>query len=269
MSRIVRMLAAVAVIAVISLTLAAPARAQWGPAPPLPSWGDYDSGHVWHNAGWWWTNQADWARTHHPDWWGDFDEHHQWQPAWWWWHENADWVRAHHPEWWGDVYDGAWYPGAMVVAVLSRLGPPASSRMVGRCLSGRVVSRGVVVDAPTGLGARASSRMVGRSLRGLLVSRSLVVDVSSRCIWPTIRIGGARFTRVLWYPAPMVVAVPSGLGARASSRMVGRFRRRSFWRPAPWWWDESTGVGARKPSRMAGRLRRPSPWHHRFMVAGA
>ncbi len=38
---------------------AAPARAQWGPAPAQLNWGDYDTGHIWHDAAWWWANHAD------------------------------------------------------------------------------------------------------------------------------------------------------------------------------------------------------------------
>src|SRR5271154_5235404 len=100
--------------AALLLVFAASAHAQFAPwpnpLPRLPNWGDYDAGHVWHNASWWWENQADWARSNHPEWWGDFDEGHSWHPAWWWWQQRAAWTRAHHPEWWGDSYQNNWYP---------------------------------------------------------------------------------------------------------------------------------------------------------------
>jgi hypothetical protein len=96
MSRIKHLLL---VIPLLLMLGAGSARAQFGPVPPLPTWGDYDGGLVWHDAAWWWTNRADWVRAHHPEWWGDFDDAHVWRPAWWWWQNRADWVQAHHPEW--------------------------------------------------------------------------------------------------------------------------------------------------------------------------
>ena len=68
------------VIGVFALMIASPARAQYrpwpSPLPAAPNWGDYDNRHVFHDAGWWWQNQPDWARQNHPEWWGDFDEAH-------------------------------------------------------------------------------------------------------------------------------------------------------------------------------------------------
>jgi hypothetical protein len=62
--------------AIILLTLTAPALAQYrrwpAPLPASPAWGDYDRGHVWHDASWWWQNQPGWVRANHPEWWGDF-----------------------------------------------------------------------------------------------------------------------------------------------------------------------------------------------------
>ena len=106
-------LGAVAVVAMF-LMLAGVASAQYRPwpaqMPSEPAWGDYDTGHTWRDAGWWWQNQPAWAGEHHPEWWGDFDDEHAWHPAWWWWRNDAGWVRDHHPEWWGDEYQGDWYP---------------------------------------------------------------------------------------------------------------------------------------------------------------
>jgi hypothetical protein len=110
MSGIKRLLAT----AVMMLTLTAPALAQYGPwparIPPPPASGDYDRGHVYHDASWWWQNQPDWVRANHPEWWGDFDEGHAWHPAGWWWQNQPAWTQLHHPEWWGDFYQSVWYP---------------------------------------------------------------------------------------------------------------------------------------------------------------
>ena len=69
-----------AATAVMILLLTAPALAQYGPwpspLPPAPVWGDYDQGHAWHNADWWWQSQPEWVRANHPEWWGDYDEDH-------------------------------------------------------------------------------------------------------------------------------------------------------------------------------------------------
>jgi hypothetical protein len=37
------------------------------PASAEPRWGEYDSHHGSRDAGWWWTNKADWTRAHHPE----------------------------------------------------------------------------------------------------------------------------------------------------------------------------------------------------------
>jgi hypothetical protein len=80
-----------------------------GPAPG--ELGAYDDVHQWHDAGWWWANNPDWVRGHHPTWWGGYDNGHVWRPAAWWWQNNPNWVRHHHPEWWGDWDDGhVWQP---------------------------------------------------------------------------------------------------------------------------------------------------------------
>ena len=74
---------------VIGLSIATPARAQYAPI----NWGDYDDGHTWRDAAWWYQNQPDWARAHHPEWWGDYDSDRQWQPAAWWWQHDPNWVQ--------------------------------------------------------------------------------------------------------------------------------------------------------------------------------
>ena len=134
MSRIKSLLAAVA--GTVLLTLATPAFAQYkpwpAPMPEAPKWGDYDSGHTWRDAAWWWQSQPEWVKQHHPEWWGDFDNDHQWHPAWWWWNSQ---------------------PG---------VGSRASPRMVGRLLPGQLVPGDVVVSVSAGMGARASSGMVGQ-----------------------------------------------------------------------------------------------------------
>ena len=74
--------------AIMVLAMAAPAFAEFAswpnPFPPEPHWGDFDEGHTWHDAAWWWQNRATWVRAHHPEWWGDFYEG-VWYPAAWWW----------------------------------------------------------------------------------------------------------------------------------------------------------------------------------------
>jgi hypothetical protein len=120
MTRIKRLLAATTVT--VLLMLATPAFAQYKPwptpFPAAPAWGDYDAGHVWHDAAWWWDSQLDWVKQHHPEWWGDFDDDHLWHPAGWWWQFRRDWVqqnhpdwaRENHPNWWGDFDDKhAWH----------------------------------------------------------------------------------------------------------------------------------------------------------------
>ncbi len=88
--------------AIMMLMLTAPALAQlnpWpSPLPPAPVWGDYDQGHVWHDASWWLENQPDWVRANHPEWWGDYDTDHVWHPAGWWWQNQPEWTRLNHPE---------------------------------------------------------------------------------------------------------------------------------------------------------------------------
>src|SRR5271156_3873702 len=100
--------------AALFLVLATAAHAQFAPwpnpLPAMPNWGDYDSSNVWRNASWWWQNQPDWARSHHPEWWGDYYQGN-WYPASWWWRYQPQWARLHHPEWWGDFDDNHdWQP---------------------------------------------------------------------------------------------------------------------------------------------------------------
>ena len=61
MTRIKHMLAAVA--ATVLLMLATSAFAQYKPwpsqMPSPPRWGDYDSGHNWRDAAWWWQTQPE------------------------------------------------------------------------------------------------------------------------------------------------------------------------------------------------------------------
>ena len=78
MTRIKRLLLAATVL----LMLATPAFAQYipwpTPFPAAPAWGDYDAGHVWRGAAWWWQSQPAWVPVHHPEWWGAFDDKHAW-----------------------------------------------------------------------------------------------------------------------------------------------------------------------------------------------
>src|ERR1700719_322178 len=112
MSRLKLCLSSCGIILILAGTAFAQYRAWPDPIPPEPAWGDYDDGHVYHDAGWWWQNQPDWVRQNHPEWWGDFDDERAWRPAAWWWEHQPSWARAHHPEWWGDSYDGQWYPAS-------------------------------------------------------------------------------------------------------------------------------------------------------------
>src|SRR5580692_5262588 len=106
MTRLKSLLATIA--ATVLLMLATPAFAQYRPwptsLPPAPIWGDFDSGHTWHDAAWWWQSQPEWVSEHHPEWWGDVDGG-VWYPAGWWWQQRRDWVLQNHPEWWGDTWD--------------------------------------------------------------------------------------------------------------------------------------------------------------------
>lgn len=98
-----------AATAIMMLMLTATALAQFNswpsPLPPAPVRGDYDHGHVWHDASWWWENQPDWVRANHPEWWGDYYQG-VWYPAGWWWQYQPQWVRVNHPEWWGFIDNG-------------------------------------------------------------------------------------------------------------------------------------------------------------------
>src|SRR5208282_5508039 len=114
MSRIKGLLAAATVL----LTLATPAFAQYkpwpSPIPEVPRWGDYDNGHTWRDAAWWWDSQPGWVKQHHPEWWGDCYQGN-WYPATWWYQYQPEWAREHHPEWWGDVDQGVLVSRGMVV----------------------------------------------------------------------------------------------------------------------------------------------------------
>src|SRR5580658_6817960 len=81
-----------------ALLIAVPASAQM---TPPPRWGDYNDAHQWREASWWWQNNPNWVRHHHPEWWGDWDQNHIWRPAGWWYQHDPSWIYAHHPEWWG------------------------------------------------------------------------------------------------------------------------------------------------------------------------
>jgi len=66
MTRLKSLLATTA--ATVLLMLAVPAFAQYRPwatpLPPAPIWGDFDSGHTWHDAAWWWQSQPEWVKQH-------------------------------------------------------------------------------------------------------------------------------------------------------------------------------------------------------------
>src|SRR5258708_31764745 len=110
MRRMKSIVGAAAIFLNLSLLLCGTALAQYrpwpSPLPPEPAWGDYDNRRVFRDAGWWWQNQPDWARQHHPEWWGDFDDRHDWQPAGWWLRKAPGWVREQHPEGGGDLNEG-------------------------------------------------------------------------------------------------------------------------------------------------------------------
>ena len=203
MTRIKSLLAAAA--ATVLLTLSAPAFARFArwpnPMPPAPAWGDYDQGHAWHDATWWSQNQPSWARTHHPEWWGDWDDDHVWHPAWWWWDTHPGWVRAHHPEWWGDFYqgNGTRRRGG---SVSGRLGPRASSRMVGRHRRWRLVSGGMVVAVPTRDLGPESIIPNGGAILGTIsgIPRRGGGNCNRNGSAPIIPIGGATTTRASGTP---------------------------------------------------------------------
>ncbi len=98
-------------------------------AMAVQRFGDYDRGHVWHDADYWHARNPEWVYSRHPewaverrDWWfADHRDHPGWflapfwqsYPIWFWgapyggvwrdygwWHQyHRDWMYAHHPEW--------------------------------------------------------------------------------------------------------------------------------------------------------------------------
>jgi hypothetical protein len=62
---ILNTLAAIMAAGTIIVTIAAPVAAM---EPWQKSWGDYDTHHRWHDAGWWLKNRHHWVTVHHPEW---------------------------------------------------------------------------------------------------------------------------------------------------------------------------------------------------------
>ena len=79
MNRIKVIVTTLAAMAAVFIFFAGTASAQM--IDPRLGFGDYDEGHQWHDAGWWWQNHPDWVRQNHPTWWGDYDDGRVWRPA--------------------------------------------------------------------------------------------------------------------------------------------------------------------------------------------
>ena len=104
--------------AILALTIAAPAFAQYGPGyagpgyyggPGEAGWGAYDNNHNWHGARWWHQHDIMWFYANHPEWaimdalWlnedGDYDNYGTWHDAYWWHQNDPDFFYANHPNW--------------------------------------------------------------------------------------------------------------------------------------------------------------------------
>jgi hypothetical protein len=70
--------------------------------------GAYDRNHQWQNSQWWFKNDPNWVRQHHPQWaqsnpqWyndGDWDDQNRWHDRDWWTTHDRQWAEQHHPGW--------------------------------------------------------------------------------------------------------------------------------------------------------------------------
>ena len=213
---------------------------------------------MWHPAWWWWNSQPGWVREHHPEWWGDYYQgtvvpgdvvvsvsaglgarassgmvgrcrrrrlvSRGMVVA------TAAATGCCRITRNGGAITGTdlWYPAPWWWQLQPRLGNRASSGLVGRLLRRRLVRGAVVVPVSSRLGSRASPGLVGRLRRpSLLAPGGWWWQVSA----PT---GAAQYhpdwwgdfdDQHFWRPRRMVVAERAQLGARESSRLVGRLRR--------------------------------------------
>ena len=180
--------AAALLMLLLGVTFATPVCAQ----APMPNWGAYDEDHNWRDAAWWYQTRPEWDPLASSGMVGRFR------------------------------FCCAMGTGMVVVEPRSQLGPSSPSRMVGRLLSRRMVSRCVVVAERARVGSCAPSGMVGRFLPWSMVSGVMVVDAATSDSRAGLsRLVGRSLPGIL-VSCGLVVGKPTRLVSRVSSRLVGR-----------------------------------------------